>query len=580
MGLLLFVGIVMLGLAACAPQLPEVVAGPETDIAAAKAARQLLGQQLHRKTTAVQIVAVEEETWPDACLGAPHADELCAQAQTPGYRITLEVDGRQYVYHTDLVGDGIRLAGAPEPTIGATVVTWFGSDEASCQTLEAGLDGVAFGRCGRPLLGVPYSLDSRQAELEGFSAKYAPFEAETRVGTIQFSGKGVAEATPAEQRMIAEWAHLIYQEAEAGRSDVSWGVALEWQREGGLAGFCDELSIYRSGDVFASYCGEQMPVDIMHMRLDAGQMEILYEWLDAFQPFEHGQTDDATADAMRLQLVFNGDGEMVAQDADKQAMLDFAQGLYNEAGMPAGGELEDILVQLDYEGGFVPPHLAVSFGRVPPFTLLADGRVLYVNWNRAPGLNQEQLLVAQLTPAEAEAFVQQVLDLGFERLESHFDQCQTAADGSSQCVADAGYSILRVRLADGQLREIRNWAGFANDPEVLEAIRQRLTGYSHPEAQPYAAEKASLFIEPMASAEGMTVVDWPLDSAWLVAPAPDAQQWAKVLAGELMDQLIAETARNMGTYYFQHDGQFYHVVLVPWLPGVNYEDEVAGYVVP
>jgi hypothetical protein len=244
------------------------------------------------------------------------------------------------------------------------------------------------------------------------------------------------------------------------------------------------------------------------------------------------------------------------------------------------GPLE-VLIQLDWEGGFAPPEVSVPFGRVPAYTLLADGRVLYVDEGDPMEPNQQQLLVAQLTPDETAAFVQQVLGLGFERLESHLDQCQQLADGTSQCVADAGYSILRVRLPGGDLREIRNWHEFANDADSLIAIRDLLSQYRHPGAGPYVPDKASLFIQPILSAEGVEVIDdWPLDPAWLAPPAPAAQQWAGVLTGAELDALQESTSRNMGTYYFRHTGRFYHVVLVPWLPGSDYTDQVAAYRFP
>jgi hypothetical protein len=267
-----------------------------------------------------------------------NADELCAAALTPGYRITLEVDGQQYVYHTDLEGDGIRLAGAPQPAIGEPVVRWFGSDETSCQLLEAGTEGAAFGRCGRPLLGGLYSSDQRQADLADFAQRYASFEAETLAGTIRFSGRGTTQATPAEQRMLAEWARLVYAEAEAGQWDPASGQALTWHREGGLAGFCDDMVIYLSGDAYSSTCGgDAMPVDIGRVRLDAGQLAALYNWVDTYQAFEVEQTDPATADALTLRLTLMGAGEDTAPDGAKEAMMEYAQSLYTEAEMLTGG---------------------------------------------------------------------------------------------------------------------------------------------------------------------------------------------------------------------------------------------------
>jgi hypothetical protein len=50
---------------------------------------------------AITIVSVEKVTWPDASLGVPDPLALYAQVLTPGYKVILAAEGRQYEYHTD-----------------------------------------------------------------------------------------------------------------------------------------------------------------------------------------------------------------------------------------------------------------------------------------------------------------------------------------------------------------------------------------------------------------------------------------------------------------------------------------------
>jgi len=230
----------------------------------------------------------------------------------------------------------------------------------------------------------------------------------------------------------------------------------------------------------------------------------------------------------------------------------------------------DVLLELAWEGGFTGQEIAYAFGRVPEFSLLPDGSVYY----RDPSeYDKAQVMAADLTPTEAEALLQRVLDLGLERLESYTDECGPhQADG---CVADGRYSVLRVRLPSGEQREIRNYHTFANDPEALAAIRTVIEEYQHPDAQPYAPEVAALFIRPLLPSPDLPTVDWPLDPAWLAGGAADTSCVRAVSGGDLQ-ALLAVTGRNLGDFYFRAADRVYNAYLVPWLPGVDYTDLIAS----
>ena len=68
----------------------------------------------------VQVVAVEQVTWPDSSLGLPQPGEAYLTVLTPGYRVQLSVAGEQFVYHTDKQDRVLRAAAPPaaaEPAI-------------------------------------------------------------------------------------------------------------------------------------------------------------------------------------------------------------------------------------------------------------------------------------------------------------------------------------------------------------------------------------------------------------------------------------------------------------------------------
>lgn len=64
------------------------------------AARDLVAR-LEADLEAIQVESFQEEEWPDGGLGCPLPDTEYAQVITPGYSISLEVEGTTYTYHTD-----------------------------------------------------------------------------------------------------------------------------------------------------------------------------------------------------------------------------------------------------------------------------------------------------------------------------------------------------------------------------------------------------------------------------------------------------------------------------------------------
>jgi hypothetical protein len=101
--------------------LPEVKPGgglvtkPEADVwknapAAALTARADLAKQLQIDPDTITLVSVEAVDWPDGCLGIQAPGIMCTMVITPGYRVVLEANGKQYEYHTNETGDVVRLA--------------------------------------------------------------------------------------------------------------------------------------------------------------------------------------------------------------------------------------------------------------------------------------------------------------------------------------------------------------------------------------------------------------------------------------------------------------------------------------
>jgi hypothetical protein len=112
---LILLVLVTLFLAACGGQATGVVAtlpaAVETAVPpqAVLNAQTWLAEQLDVAAGQVTVVEMAQTDWPDSCLGLGRADESCAQAVTPGWRVLLSVNGQNYEVRTDESGSAIRL---------------------------------------------------------------------------------------------------------------------------------------------------------------------------------------------------------------------------------------------------------------------------------------------------------------------------------------------------------------------------------------------------------------------------------------------------------------------------------------
>jgi hypothetical protein len=110
--MLMVLGALLLTVTACS----TLMGRPEGDVSmddlpdnVETAVREMVSQNTGVDVGDVEITEVSEKEWPNACLGLPEEDELCAEVITPGYEVRVEANGREYVIRTDLEGDAIRI---------------------------------------------------------------------------------------------------------------------------------------------------------------------------------------------------------------------------------------------------------------------------------------------------------------------------------------------------------------------------------------------------------------------------------------------------------------------------------------
>lgn len=68
---------------------------------AVERAKQDLAHRLGITETEIEVDSVNEEEFPDMCLGVPVEDEMCSQMISSGWQIDLKANGLDYNYRAD-----------------------------------------------------------------------------------------------------------------------------------------------------------------------------------------------------------------------------------------------------------------------------------------------------------------------------------------------------------------------------------------------------------------------------------------------------------------------------------------------
>jgi len=122
-----------------------------------------------------------------------------------------------------------------------------------------------------------------------------------------------------------------YRTNEDGTQIRPATVAMTWKREGGIAGFCDSLTVYLSGEVHASSCkGDQYVEERLIDVLSEDEMAKFDEWLSKYGNVNIEASDPkGVSDRMVVILTFMGTGSQQTLSAsEKQELLNFAQELF------------------------------------------------------------------------------------------------------------------------------------------------------------------------------------------------------------------------------------------------------------
>lgn len=278
---------------------------PQTELTPAEqAAIARLSSTLDLPAGQISILSTEAVNWPDGCLGIQRPGMMCTEAIVPGYKIVLEAGGEQYEFRTNESGSQVaQVSGAPlglmEEAIAAQLASNLGLDVDEIVVVSS--DDVEF----------PDSCLGVAMQDEMCAQAITP-------------GKIIV--------LKANGLDFEYHISADGSRVQPATIALTWTRDGGIAGFCDQLTVFLSGEVYGSNCRSQQPEAAMNL-LTATEQRQIFMWVKKFGQANVEESDPPmVADRMVVKLEFQGNGKSKPSDADKQALMQFAQTLYQRLG--------------------------------------------------------------------------------------------------------------------------------------------------------------------------------------------------------------------------------------------------------
>jgi len=285
---------------------PSSTDSPANWTPAQRAVIAILSESVGLPIDQITLVSTEAVTWPDGCLGVQSLGVVCTQALVEGFKIILEADGDQYEFHTNQDGSLIVLAESdPPPSISAedTVIkqlaTNLGLNEKDITVVsssEVEFGDACLGVSMPEVMCAQVVTPGRIIVLEANGVQY-----EYHVGAY---GQRVQPAT----------------------------LALTWKREGGIAGFCDSLTVFLSGEVYGNQCKlEDGRMETFSSLLSVGEQKQFTTWITKYGQVDLDASDPkGVADGMTVLLTLYGSGDSQPSKNDKAALLLWAQDLFQK----------------------------------------------------------------------------------------------------------------------------------------------------------------------------------------------------------------------------------------------------------
>lgn len=281
-------------------------AAPASTSPAEEAAISLLASTLNLPADQISILATEAVEWPDGCLGIQREGLMCTQAIVPGFKIMVQADGKTYEVRTNKSGSQAVLV-QDAPTVGL---------------LEKAL-----------VAQLASNLGLNPSDVSVISSSKTEFS-DACLGVALIEQACAQVVTPGKVVILeANGFEFEYHVSEDGKQVQPATVALTWTREGGIAGFCNSLIVFLSGEVYGTNCrGTGETVVMMFPDLiSPDEQAQFFEWAGELGSIDADASDpEGVADRMVVALDFFGTGNDETTDSALQALFAFAQRLYDK----------------------------------------------------------------------------------------------------------------------------------------------------------------------------------------------------------------------------------------------------------
>jgi hypothetical protein len=263
-----------------------------------QAAVSLLSFTLNLPAGQIKLLSSQAVTWPDGCLGVQRIGFLCADGQVQGFVIMLEANGKHYEFHTN--ADGSQIVPA-----------------AGVQASDPAQDAV------RKHLASVLGIDAGQITVVSDAELEWP---DSCLGVAQ-DGVACAEIVTSGHLIMLEANNLDYEYHTNGDGSKvqPTTLALTWTRNGGIAGFCDSLTVYLAGEVSVNTCKGKP----LNANVSSAELQQLETWVAQFGQLSLDASDPlGVSDRMTRQLSVFGNGSAQPTSADQQVLFQWAEDLH------------------------------------------------------------------------------------------------------------------------------------------------------------------------------------------------------------------------------------------------------------